>query len=102
MKIDLNYGAQAVPEGERSAQNTPATASSNSSASAGTIGGIEDQTHLSGALAQVQALTAQAAQLPEIREAKVQSLRQTVLSGQYNPGPENVAGAMLGYMTMEA
>lgn len=100
MRIDQNYGPQAVPETERSTQSNAAAASSSATSTSGAAN-TEDQAHLSGALAQVQALMAHAAQLPEVREEKVQALRQTVLKGQYNPGAQNVAGAMLSYMTLE-
>lgn len=58
----------------------------------------EDQTNLCGAHAQVDALTAQASQLPEIRLERVQALRQVLLRGQYNPLLEQVAGAIVDSM----
>ncbi len=72
------------------------TAAASASASRG-LGG-EDQTDLSGAHAQVQALVAEASQLPEVREERVQALRQAVERGGYSTSPEAVAGALVGHM----
>jgi flagellar biosynthesis anti-sigma factor FlgM len=47
---------------------------------------------------QVEALAAQALQLPEIREQRVQSLRQAVESGSYTADARDLAGAMLAQM----
>ncbi len=91
MRIDLNYGPPPLPEAKGSA--APNAGVSN--AYAGNPLDVEDQTQLSGAHSQVQALVAQASQLPEIREERVQSLRQAVEGGHYQPNPKKVAGAML-------
>lgn len=100
MRIDLNREPQSTKLSETnrsSAQNTWAAGdSSASNALAGPTG--EDQTELSGAHAQVLALVAQASQLPEIRQERVQSLRQAIHSGEYQSSPEKVAGAMYAYM----
>jgi len=91
MRIDLNQGPQTVPESNRS---TPeATTSSSVSHALG-----EDQAQLSGTHAQVEALAAQASQLPEVREERVQALRQAIDGGRYQASPENVAGAMFLHM----
>ncbi len=94
MRIDFNHGQQQVPESSRNnAASAGPVASSPASSGSG-----EDQAQLSGAHVQVQALAAQALQLPEVRAERVQALRQAVQSGQYHPGPEQVAGAMLVHM----
>ena len=94
MRIDLNHGPQASPETNRSsAQNAVPT-----SASARNPLDVEDQAQLSGAHAQVQALVAQASQLPEIRQERVQALRAALQGGQYRSTPEKVAGAMFAHM----
>jgi flagellar biosynthesis anti-sigma factor FlgM len=96
MRIDLNHESQALPETSRStAQGTAAAAASASTSQA--LGG-EDQAELSGAPAQVQALVAQAAQLPEVREERVQALRQAVERGNYTIDPEAVAGALFSHL----
>jgi len=95
MRIDLNHGPQPLLENSRtSPQNTAAAASS---ASSNALSG-EDQAQLSGAHVQVQALAAQASQLPEVREERVQALRQAIQSGHYQPSPKEVAGAMFAHM----
>jgi flagellar biosynthesis anti-sigma factor FlgM len=93
MRIEANYGLQSVSESNRSsAQNVAAGSSSVSNA----LG--EDQARLSGVHHQVQALAAQAAQLPEVREEQVHALRQAVQSGHYHPSSEKVAGAIFTHM----
>lgn len=94
MRIDLNQGPQAAPE---TSSGSSARASASSAATPSAIG--EDQAQLSSTHAQVQALTAQAAQLPEVRQERVQALRQAVESGRYRVNPQHVAGAMLAHMT---
>jgi flagellar biosynthesis anti-sigma factor FlgM len=93
MRVGLNHGSQQRNETEHSrAQN-------NAFTSAWAIGRLgKDQTQLSGAHTQVTLLAAQAAQLPEVREERVQALRQAVLGGRYTTSPEQVAGAMFGHM----
>jgi len=94
MRIDLNPGAQPTPESNRSnAQNTAALGSASGSSALG-----EDQAQLSGAHTQVQALAAQASQLPEVRQERVHALRQAVESGQYHASPEKVAGALFAHL----
>jgi len=98
MRIDFNYTA---PEPERSSQSAASSApaanrTQKNTPVASSLG--EDQAQLSGAHAQVQALAAQASQLPEIRQARVDSLRQAVRGGQYHPEPQQVAGALVAHM----
>jgi flagellar biosynthesis anti-sigma factor FlgM len=94
MRIDLNPGPPTSPETSRSSaqNNGPASSSARSPLD------LEDQTELSGAHSQVQALVAQASQLPEIRQERVHALRQAIQSGQYESTPEKVAGAMFAHM----
>jgi len=95
MRIDVNYGPQQISDSNRtSAQNT---AAADNSAAKSALG--EDQAQLSGAHVQVQALAAQASHLPEVREGRVQALRQAIQSGQYHVSPEKVAGALMVEMT---
>lgn len=103
MRIDSNFGPQPVPENDRrTTQN--ASASTSSSVSSGAETGLGagqfgiDQAQLSAAHLQVQALAAQAAQLPELRQDRVSALRQAVLSGNYDTTAEQTAGALVGHM----
>jgi len=102
MRIDLNQGTQAVPESNRtSGEGSSAAGATAASHGLGEVLG-QDQAQLSGAHVQVEALAAQAAQLPEAREERVAALRQAVTSGQYHPDPEQVAGAVFEHMIAPA
>ena len=94
MRIDLTQGSQPAPETSRTSARS-GSATNNTSSSNG-LG--EDQAQLSGAHTQVQALAAQAAQLPEVREERVHALRQAIEGGRYRPDPEKIAGAMFAHM----
>jgi flagellar biosynthesis anti-sigma factor FlgM len=96
MRIDLNPSSQPLSETNRG--NTPNAATAASSSSSSAPGTGEDQAVLSGALVQVQALVAQASQLPEVRQERVSALRQAVQSGTYQASPEQVAGAVFAHM----
>jgi flagellar biosynthesis anti-sigma factor FlgM len=117
MRIEGNPAAQALPENGRST-NLSATAtvlhtdgsayssasgsiaslmtSSQTSFASGSLG--EDQAELSGFHAQVRALAGQALQFPEIRQEKVNALRQAVLAGTYQPSSKQIADAVLAHM----
>jgi flagellar biosynthesis anti-sigma factor FlgM len=96
MRIDLNQGPQ--PSRRVTAGSAPNSAARGSSSASNALGGEEDQAQLSGAHGQVQALAAQASQLPEVRQERVHALRQAILGGQYPPSPDKVAGAVFEYM----
>jgi len=98
MRIDLNLGAQPLPESGRSGSPSPMSAEAQSSASSA-LG--EDQAQLSGVHAQIQALAAQASQLPEGGQKKVNALRQMVLGNSYQPSPEQVAEALFAHMLVQ-
>jgi flagellar biosynthesis anti-sigma factor FlgM len=95
MRIDSNHGLQPLPENERS------TTSQANAAGASALGNSavgEDQAQLSGAHVQVAALTAQASQLPEVRQQRVQALRQAIQSGSYHASPQQVAAAVFAHL----
>lgn len=93
MRINPYFGPQQTPEAGRDRQ----TSQANTSASR-VDPQAADQAHLSGAHIQVQALAAQASQLPEVREAKVNALREAVQSGQYRADPANTANGLMSEM----
>lgn len=99
MRIDPNQIAQALPESSRSSGQSPASGGTRTSACSSPG---EDQAQLSGIHAQVQTLTAQAAQLPEIRQEKVNALRQAVLGGSYQPSAAQVAEGLFAHMVVKA
>lgn len=89
MRVDFHYGQQSVSESEqRQTQSAPSQVET-----------CNDQAQLSGAHVQIEALTAQAAQLPEVRQERVQSLREAIQNGEYRTDPEQLAGALLAHMT---
>ncbi|HTU40733.1 MAG TPA: flagellar biosynthesis anti-sigma factor FlgM [Candidatus Aquilonibacter sp.] len=98
MRIDANLGAQGLPETEPSGNQSASKVGGQpaGAASGGVLG--EDQAELSDTYAQVQALTAQALQFPEIRQEKVNALRQVVQDGSYQPSSDQIAGAMFTNM----
>jgi len=96
MRIDLHYGPPTASElRSGSTVNGPASGEGAERAASG-----EDQAVLSGAHVQVAALAAQASQLPEIREERVQALRHAVASGEYHPDPQEVAGAVIEHLAI--
>ena len=97
MRIDPNQGTQTLAETNRG----PGQSSSAESGSAVSSVFGQDQAQLSGEPAQIQALAAQAFQLPEVRQERVAALRQVVESGDYHPSAEDVAGAMMASMMVE-
>lgn len=97
MRIDFQYTPQPAEPGKSQAQNheTQRPAGAAGAPLGAPLGASEDQAQLSAARTQVEALAAQASQLPEIRQARLESLRQAVGSGQYRADAVKVAGALL-------
>jgi flagellar biosynthesis anti-sigma factor FlgM len=95
MRIDSNQAAQVPAENTRTSSQSPAGGESGPSVS-NPLG--EDQAQLSDVHTQVQALVAQVAQLPEIRQEKVNALRQVVLEGGYQPSSKQVGEAVFAHM----
>ncbi|MGB2604139.1 MAG: flagellar biosynthesis anti-sigma factor FlgM [Terracidiphilus sp.] len=96
MRIDQNQGAQPLPETSRSVPSNVTNGGTGAAASGNALG--EDQAQLSGTHVQIQALTAQALQFPEIRQEKVNALRQVVRDGTYQPSPRQVADAVFAHI----
>jgi len=108
MRIDSNQGTQPLPEDRlnrnpASAQTSAwAAAEVSSGASRGVSSPLgEDQAQLSGVHVQIQALVAQALQLPETTQEKVQALQQAVGAGRYQPRADQVAGALFSNMVVK-
>jgi negative regulator of flagellin synthesis FlgM len=97
MRIDFQYSPQAAAEADR-ARSQPSAADNRASVPAASI--PQDQAQLSGAHVQVQALASQASQLPEVREERVQALRQAIQSGHYRFDPESIASSLLDHMAL--
>lgn len=99
MRIDPNHQPEALPQSGRNGTQTPAAAGTSDSSISNLLS--QDQAQLSGTHAQIQALAAQAAQMPEVRQVRVQALRQAVESGSYHPGAYKVAAALFSDMMIE-
>jgi len=89
MKIEVNSPTISQLPTDRSPK---AVSSSNVSEA---HGGTEDRTTFQSDSASVQALTSQAMNSPEVRQDKVDALRQSVNSGEYQIDPTKIAGAIV-------
>lgn len=99
MRIDRNQGALALAEVERSGSRSAASVNSQEAARS-ELG--EDRAQLWETHRQTQALTVQALQLPEIRQEKVNALRQVVQDGSYQLNSDQIAEAVFARMVMPA
>jgi flagellar biosynthesis anti-sigma factor FlgM len=89
MKIDVNSPAASqllVDRGPKQVSN---------GSLAGTQNSTEDRATLQTGSQSVQSLTSQALNSPEIRQDKVDALRQSIGSGQYQLDASKIAGAMI-------
>jgi flagellar biosynthesis anti-sigma factor FlgM len=99
MRIEGNPTAQPLLESGRSANPSAATGDARTSATSSASGSLgEDQAELSGVHGQVRTLAEQALQFPEIRQEKVNALRQAVLGGNYQPSSKQMADAVFAHM----
>jgi len=102
MKVDFtNFGVDPPDKSSTSraekAGNTGnggASSAANSTSSSGAAAGL-DQTSFSFDQARVQSLQAQALAQPEIREAKVKTLQQSIDKGEYSVPASHVADALI-------
>lgn len=89
MKIDVN----SLTANQLPVDRGPKQVSSGSLA--GTQISTEDRTTLSTDSQSVQSLTSQALNSPEIRQDKVDTLRQSVSSGEYQVSAKAIANAII-------
>lgn len=90
MRID---GALPVPENQQTPKAANSGASAPQSRTAALTSG-QDQAQLSADSGTVQQLTAKVSQLPEVRQERVNALRQAVSSGSYQISDEQLANAI--------
>jgi negative regulator of flagellin synthesis FlgM len=90
MRIDLN--SSAMPELDRSKGAT--SGSKTQDVTNRPPASAEDVAHLSTGSDAVQTLKAQVDQVPEIRQQKVDSLKQAIAQGTYQMHPQQIAAAM--------
>jgi negative regulator of flagellin synthesis FlgM len=109
MRVDLTtFGVEPPENGkpgraagspESAGGSTSTNNSASNSASAATAS-TSDAARFSST--QVQTLAAQVLEQPEIRAAKVQSLKQSIDSGEYEVSPGQVADALASDLGFEA
>jgi negative regulator of flagellin synthesis FlgM len=93
MKINLN---SSTPDAIVTPQSNQTNATSTDSVQTGQVQNSgEDRTTLAFDHANISALVSQAMSSPEVRQDKVDALRQAVSSGEYKVDPGKVADAML-------
>jgi negative regulator of flagellin synthesis FlgM len=98
MKIDLN---SSTPEPIATPQSNQTSAASTNQVQTNQLqteqvpNGAEDRTTLAFDHANISALVSQAVASPEVRQDKVDALRQAISSGEYKVDPGKVADAML-------
>ena len=87
MRIDLNHIS--LPDLTRDEKTRKAGAKSNSASS------VEDTTSLSADSNSILSLQTRALATPEIRQDKVEALRQSIQNGDYRLEPDQIAQAIL-------
>ncbi len=94
MRIDLtNYGAESVDNSKRDrARAAPA-------ADHGSETAVPDQAHFSFDQPRVRALENQVLALPEVRQQRVDLLRQSVGKGEYSVSDNQLAAAIIADLT---
>lgn len=91
MRIDLNPSATPELDRSKSATSGPKTHDMTNKPPAT----AEDVAHLATGSDAVQTLKAQLDNVPEIRQQKVDSLKQAIAQGAYQMHPQQIAAAML-------
>jgi negative regulator of flagellin synthesis FlgM len=90
MRIEISNAAASHIGGE------PATKRVNvQNAAVSESDGSGDRTTLTSGSGSVSALVSEAMSSPDVRQDKVQSLQQSISSGQYKLDPDQIAGAMI-------
>ncbi|MFZ3264123.1 MAG: flagellar biosynthesis anti-sigma factor FlgM [Terriglobales bacterium] len=86
----MRIGLNAPHPPEISTDRTPTSATSTQSAS-----GAQPVDKFSGDSVSLNSLAARALQLPDVRQDRIDSLRQQLASGEYQVEPQKVAAAMM-------
>jgi negative regulator of flagellin synthesis FlgM len=94
MKVELNGGDAATLSSISSTQRGQTAAAAIAGASAEPEVG-EDKATLSTDSTNIQALTAKAMESSEVRQERVEALRQAVQNGTYKIEPDKIAEAMI-------
>jgi flagellar biosynthesis anti-sigma factor FlgM len=89
MKSDVKSPTGPQMQSERSTKQTSVGVTGSDLSEAG------DRTTLNSDDNSIQLLTKQALQSPEVRQGKVEAIRQSVSSGEYQVDPGKIADAMI-------
>jgi flagellar biosynthesis anti-sigma factor FlgM len=89
MKIDVNSPIVSQMPAERTPKQVSAGITDKGVSETG------DRTTLNSTSSSVQLLTQQALQSPEVRQDKIDAIRQSISSGQYQVDPAKIADAMI-------
>lgn len=105
MKIDSSQiqfpdDLQSSQVGAKKTATTPSKAGATNPGVSSPTG--EDTVSLSTTHGEIQTLSAQLQQVPEVRTAKVDALQQQVRSGQYQPDSGKIADALIADQTRTA
>lgn len=92
MKVDLTGLTGSTIDNVTSTQRTPAEQAAISNVEPNTA---DDAATVSVDSARMTSMVAKATSAPEIREDKVEALRQAIANGQYNIDPAQIADAMI-------
>ena len=87
MKVDINSPA--------SMPLAPSSTQAAGKDKVATSAATEDRVTLASNDALVRSLTAEAMETPQIRQDKVEQIRQTINNGSYNLDPQAIADAMI-------
>jgi len=93
MRIDLNPSS--MPELARSSGSGGAAQAGQPAVTEQVSPSADDIAHLSTGADAVQTLKAQLDQLPDVRQSRVESVRQAISNGSFKVSPAQIAGAML-------
>jgi flagellar biosynthesis anti-sigma factor FlgM len=95
MKIDPKVPANSELQSDRVANTATGSVQGQARAASASQAQSEDTFQASGRHAEVQRLTAQAANVPEVRTEKVTPLQAKVQRGAYKPDSQKVADAII-------
>jgi len=95
MKIDPKVPANSELQSDRVNNAQTGAVQGQARAASASQGAAEDTFQASGRHAEVQRLTAQAANVPEVRTDKVAPLQAKVQRGAYKPDSQKVADALI-------
>ncbi len=95
MRIDLSNSAASQLSSDLSSRRVGVQADAPSSAKSQGIS-EDDRTTLTSDTASLSSLVSTALSSPEVRQGKVDNLRQAISNGEYQVDPASVAAAMVG------